>query len=62
MDPTAGLDMSDEGKNINVSTWTLVGLSLLFLGLRVACKMGRHRGLWWDDHLLIASWVRLQPS
>ncbi|KAM5368768.1 hypothetical protein ACJZ2D_009322 [Fusarium nematophilum] len=31
----------------------------VFLGLRLYCKIVRGRGLWWDDHLLIAAWVSL---
>jgi hypothetical protein len=37
--------------------WALAGLSTLFLGLRVYCKLSRSRRLWWDDHILIAAWV-----
>jgi hypothetical protein len=43
---------------LNVSIWLLAVLSLLFLGMRVRCKFHRGRRLWWDDYLLIASWVR----
>lgn len=38
--------------------WPLAALSGLFLGLRVYCKLRRRRQLWWDDHVLVASWVR----
>jgi hypothetical protein len=37
--------------------WALAGLSTLFLGLRVYCKLSRSRRLWWDDYILIAAWV-----
>ncbi|KAK4161581.1 hypothetical protein QBC43DRAFT_217276 [Cladorrhinum sp. PSN259] len=37
--------------------WAFFGLSTIFLVLRVYCKIWRSRGLWWDDHILIASWL-----
>lgn len=43
---------------MNISLWTLVGLALLFMGLRIYAKLTKHRGLWWDDWVLIISWVR----
>lgn len=45
------------GPQINFTIWLLTALSAMFLALRVYCKFLRHRGLWWDDHILIASWV-----
>jgi hypothetical protein len=50
---------TDFGPQINFTLWLLTALSAAFLSLRVYCKFLRHRGLWWDDHLLIASWVSL---
>ncbi|KAJ9136866.1 Integral membrane protein [Pleurostoma richardsiae] len=47
------------GPQLNFTIWLLTALSALFLGLRVYCKFFRHRGLWWDDYVLIASWVTL---
>lgn len=38
--------------------WALVGMSTVFLALRIYCKIWRSRGLWWDDLVLIISWVR----
>ena len=52
MDPT-----EDQGPRIIISVSVLAGLSTLFLGLRIYCKLARHRSLWWDDHILIVSWV-----
>ncbi|KAF6814460.1 hypothetical protein CSOJ01_04011 [Colletotrichum sojae] len=49
----------DYGPTINAVVWSQVGLSLFFLCLRVYCKFKKHRGLWWDDHVLIASWLAL---
>lgn len=39
------------------SIWALTIVSAIFLGLRVYCKLTRHRALWWDDYFLIFSWV-----
>jgi len=38
-------------------TWWLTFLSGGFLGLRVYAKLSRRQGLWWDDWILITSWV-----
>jgi len=38
--------------------WSLVGGATAFLFLRLYCKIWRSRGIWWDDVLLIVSWVR----
>jgi hypothetical protein len=40
--------------------WPLVLLAALFIWLRIYCKHRRHRGLWWDDYVLVASWVGAQ--
>ena len=45
------------GPYLNRVIWSLAALSTLFLGLRVYCKFLRRRQLWWDDYVLIASWV-----
>lgn len=46
------------GPQLNFTVWFLTALSALFLALRVYCKFFRHRGLWWDDYVLILAWVR----
>lgn len=51
----------DQGPKILISTWILLGLSSAFLLARLYCKWRAHRGLWWDDNVLIASWVRTSP-
>src|SRR4051794_24308999 len=38
--------------------WSFTVASAVFLTLRIYCKISRGRVLWWDDHFLIASWVR----
>ncbi len=52
---------ADEGSYVNTACWTLVGVSGLFLALRVYCKIRARRRLWWDDGLIITAWVRI-PS
>lgn len=47
----------DYGPALNYGVWLLTGLAAVFLGLRVFCKYLRRRGLWWDDYVLMASWV-----
>jgi hypothetical protein len=54
--------MEDYGPQVNFVIWLLTALSAAFLALRVYCKFLRHRGLWWDDHVLIASWVSVLRS
>lgn len=38
-------------------TWVLISFAAVFLALRLYCK-GRGKGLYWDDLVLFASWVR----
>lgn len=52
------MDVPDQSLKLNISVWMLTALSALFLSLRIGCKLMRNRGLWWDDHILIISWVR----
>lgn len=44
-------------KEINVGIWTLFTGASLFLGLRLWCKISRRYGMWFDDYILIVSWV-----
>lgn len=50
------------GPQVNYAIWALTAAAATFLGLRVYCKFLRRRGLWWDDYILIASWVSLNHS
>ncbi|KAI5865176.1 hypothetical protein GGS23DRAFT_412999 [Durotheca rogersii] len=47
------------GPMMNAVNWTLTALAGIILTLRVYCKFSRHRGLWWDDHILIFAWLCL---
>ncbi|KAK3681340.1 hypothetical protein B0T22DRAFT_540227 [Podospora appendiculata] len=51
------LDHSSAGPELLGVTWALLVAAAAFLALRIYCKHIGHRGLWWDDWLLIASWV-----
>ena len=42
---------------INVGLWILFVAATTFLGLRLWSKMNQRHGLWYDDHILIGSWV-----
>ncbi|KAL2196798.1 hypothetical protein P885DRAFT_69282 [Corynascus similis CBS 632.67] len=39
------------------SIWALDLVATLFLSLRISCRLIKMRRLWWDDAILIASWV-----
>lgn len=49
----------DYGPQLNVLNWLLVSISGLFLFTRLYLKNCQHRGLWWDDWILLAAWVAL---
>ncbi|KAL2105713.1 hypothetical protein VUR80DRAFT_7862 [Thermomyces stellatus] len=49
----------NNGPYLNIAIWTLAGVSTVFLILRVHCKRRQSKGLWWDDHVLAASWAAL---
>ncbi|KAK0668070.1 hypothetical protein QBC41DRAFT_252882 [Cercophora samala] len=44
---------------LNFVIWVLTGYATIFISLRLWGKHHRGRRLWWDDYLLIASWVAL---
>jgi len=66
------LPHDDQGPHLLAAAWALTGLSALFLGTRLYCKLcrgtahggrrGGLRGLWWDDYILTAAWVCLAVS
>lgn len=59
--PRAGPEMKfvDPSSQVNWGIWTLFVGATAFLTLRIWSKMHRRHGLWWDDHILISSWVVL---
>ncbi|OAA59146.1 hypothetical protein SPI_06348 [Niveomyces insectorum RCEF 264] len=52
----------DLGPGLDRAMWPLTVLATLFLGLRLYCKIRHRRPLWWDDYVLVASWVALVLS
>ncbi len=54
----AMLPHDNAGPKLDAVMWIMVVISAMFLSLRIYCKFLRHNGLWWDDYVLIASWVR----
>lgn len=44
-------------KEVNAGLWTLFFGATVFLGLRLYCKYTRRTRLWYDDYMLILSWV-----
>jgi hypothetical protein len=53
-----GVNLADDhGNQMNIVNWLLTSLSAVFVALRLYCKFLKHRGLWYDDHVLIMSWV-----
>lgn len=51
----------DRGSTILSVHWTLTIFATIFLVLRIYSKNLVGRKLWWDDYILIAAWVCLQP-
>ena len=54
----AALPHDNGAAKLNGVIWMLTGVSGGFLALRIYCKFLRRKGLWWDDIILIAAWVR----
>jgi len=48
----------DLGPMTKLSLWVLASTALLFLLMRIYCKIERHRRLHADDYFAIAAWVR----
>ncbi|KAL2072037.1 hypothetical protein VTL71DRAFT_11380 [Oculimacula yallundae] len=46
-------------KEVNIGLWTLFTGATVFLVLRLYCKFSRKTGLWYDDYVLILSWMVL---
>ncbi|SPO01697.1 uncharacterized protein DNG_04370 [Cephalotrichum gorgonifer] len=52
----------DHGPRFITTTWSLTALAAFFLGLRIFSKAWRKKQIWWDDYVLIASWITLATS
>jgi len=44
-------------KEVNAGLWTLLVSASVFLSLRLWCKYAKRNGLWYDDYVLVISWV-----
>ena len=53
----ARADHSSRGTVLISSQWSLASLAAVILALRLYVKISFKKGLWWDDWLLIASWI-----
>lgn len=51
------LDFVNPSSAVNGGIWSLFVGTSIFLFLRIWCKISRKHGLWWDDYILLASWV-----
>lgn len=49
----------DPTVRLNIGIWTLFAGATVFLALRIWIKITRRHGLWWDDRILLISWVIL---
>ena len=47
---------------LNLGLWFLYAGATFFLSLRVWIKLTRRHGMWWDDWILVVTWVRIIPS
>ncbi|OIW26285.1 hypothetical protein CONLIGDRAFT_468532 [Coniochaeta ligniaria NRRL 30616] len=56
------LSLIKAGRQLNVVYWPLVAVSALFLSLRIFLKLRQRRPLWWDDYVLMISWLALLSS
>jgi hypothetical protein len=52
----------DRGTRLDAVCWSLVAASAILLFLRIYSKLWSRRGLWWDDHFLLISWVCRKPT
>lgn len=51
------VDYYNPAAQIYAGLWTLIAGATVFLGLRLWCKLTRRHGLWYDDYVLICSYV-----
>lgn len=56
---TAAVDLENRAFDVEVSLYTMVGVSFCFLFLRFFCKVRYNKMIRVDDYLLAASWVRV---
>lgn len=47
-------------KELNAGLWSLFAGATAFLVARIWVKVTRRHGLWYDDYILLISWVRAE--
>lgn len=52
------LDYVSPEREVYIGLWCLQAGATLFLSARLWAKLTRRHGLWWDDYILITTWVR----
>lgn len=53
------LDYVNPEKEVYVGLWCLQAGATAFLAARLWMKHMRRHGIWWDDYILVISWVRI---
>ncbi|OJD32664.1 uncharacterized protein BKCO1_3700055 [Diplodia corticola] len=61
-DPDVHHDYVNPEKELNAGLWSLYAGATAFLALRIWIKVTRRHGLWWDDHILLISWLVLTAN
>lgn len=59
LDPFSTEYREGRGPLVLAVCWSMTLIAALFLGARLCVKLTAHKRLWWDDHLLVASWAML---
>ncbi|PVH98270.1 hypothetical protein DM02DRAFT_51978 [Periconia macrospinosa] len=49
-------------KEVNAGLWTLFAGATFMLSLRLWVKITRRHGVWWDDYILLATWMVLAAN
>ncbi|KAI9149073.1 hypothetical protein HJFPF1_11119 [Paramyrothecium foliicola] len=42
---------------VDAAVWTMLSIATVFFVVRLYCRLGRLGQLWWDDYILVGSWV-----
>ena len=53
------LDYVNPEKEVYIGLWCLQAGATAFLAARLWMKHMRRHGIWWDDYILVISWVRI---
>ncbi|KAK4445194.1 hypothetical protein QBC34DRAFT_307414 [Podospora aff. communis PSN243] len=55
----AALPHDNMGPTVLIVTWVMTAIASIFLALRLYCKISINRRIWWDDSILLASYICL---